>query len=141
MALVACLGISSVAHASPSVNLLYENNNALKQEGVNTQVAYTYKDIEAGVNAFADSDKLHSYGVFVGLPFSFSKNGSVVSTYTGLNKYRALDQTVGTFGVGYKYPFTKKTYIDARVHYAIGINTKDDRVEDVVYNIGLSKKF
>lgn len=138
LAVTALSGVTQ-AHANPSVSLLYENNEALDQEGVKAELSHQHKKLETSLNVFGDSHRVHSYGASVGVPYKVSK--VTVTPFLGVDRYRTVDQTVASIGFGAKYEVLKSIYLDGRVKYVEGLTGSNDKVEDVVYNIGLTKKF
>lgn len=140
--LVATL-ISTTSFADgPAVSLLYEKNNALKTEGVKVEASYLQNGYEVGINVVTDEDNIKTWGASLGYQVKPFKGELIVGPYLGLDHYReGLDQTVGSVGVGVKIPMSYGVQLDGRVKYAEGFTSSPDKVEDVVYNIGLTKTF
>lgn len=138
-------GIMSAAVAAPTtVSTSYRNDEVLDVEGVEVRAEHEItKHYTVSVNAFANEDKLISYGATIGTPLKLRY--TTVLPYIGTEVYRPYrivldDAIMVNAGFRTNTPITRTFGLTTDIKWTHGTGSSND-LEDVSYAVGLFKKF
>ena len=95
------------AYGAPiNVTLGYANNDALGKDGLRTEIGTEVNGVRFGATSLTSEDRVETYGGYVGIPYKFYNTKVNIVPRLEVEKYREVDETIGSAGVAVEYQMT-----------------------------------
>ena len=130
------LAISAVACSKPAVaqayaapidvTLGYANNDALGKDGLRAELGTELRGVRLGLTSLTSEDRMETYGVYAAVPFQVHNTKLSIVPRIEAERFRQVDESVGSLGIGAEYQMTQNVRADAVYKYSKAFDSDVD---------------
>lgn len=143
MSVMACSkpAVAQTAYALPiDVTLGYANNNVLEKDGLRAELGTEVRGVRLGLTSLTSEDRMETYGVYGAVPFQVHDTKLSIVPRIEAERYREIDETFGSLGIGAEYQMTPTIRADAVYKYSKAFDSDVD-LDGNSFLFGVTKTF
>lgn len=143
MSVMACSkpAVAQTAYALPiDVTLGYANNNVLEKDGLRAELGTEVRGVRLGLTSLTSEDRMETYGVYGAVPFQVHDTKLSIVPRVEAERYREIDETFGSLGIGAEYQMTPTVRADAVYKYSKAFDSDVD-LDGNSFLFGITRTF